>query len=460
MAIDFNKALNDVKGNINVGNLGNDPWETQRIASGMTKLSMYSKAWEVGDQAIVFYPVRWRSNPNRPSGEFALHVSAYLGHKVSDYKLMGTTFLRSLSPVDINGNVLGNGDLAYQFSRIAPLLVNAQKERELAELDSRDWSILGQSAYMDARKTIEEAYDTKVNINAKRPLLGRLGVVRMTEVVFVATDGTGAPIFEDMRKRKTGRYIQELSNSRIEKLTSLANDPNYGVIAQNPDLELNEHDIYFLEVQYSYTSAKNSRSEAGRADPQGVSHDVTMRHRYPDKVGLLEPMQKEIPKTADGIASHTYSMSPMPDEVLIQKLQHVMSASAGALTYLSPIDKDKLVKNAELIDYLRVAPQGDPELNARLEEVLGHPVGRGATVAATPNSIPVDNNGIPDFKAHAAVQETASPTLDSLMGDLGGAPANRVVPSAEYEKVPSLENTTPTFEDLTGNLDTFSDLNV
>lgn len=412
MAMNFNQALNAIEGNINTGNLGDDPFFAQTIASSMNKLAMYSKAWEVGDMAIVYYPVRWKSDPTSPNGGmFAIHVSAYLGHKVSDYKLMGTTFLRSLSPVDMYGNVIGSGDLAYQFSLIAPLLVNAQKEKELAALDEQDWSILGNAAYQDARKNIEDAYDTKNNMKAKRPLLGKLTVSRMTEVVFVAVDGNGTPIFDDMRKRKTGRYIQELSGSRLEKLTSLANDPTYGVLAQNPGLVASENDIYFLEVQYSYTSAQNSRSEAGRADPQGVSHDVTMLHRFPDLKAKLENFQQAVPKKADGIASHTYSMAPMPDEVLLKKLQSVMSASAPALTYLSPMDKDRLVKNAELIDYLRIPPKNDPELNKRLEDALGHPVGQGIT--APTETIQTAEDGTPDFAAHEDLQE--SPNLDDLL---------------------------------------------
>ena len=68
-------------------------------------------------------------------------------------------------------------------------------------------------------------------------------------------------------------------------------------------------------------------------------------------------------------------MAPMPDEVLKAKLQAVMFESAAAMRYMTPEDKDRLVRNAQLLDYLRIAPEEDPDLNARLTEALGHPVG-------------------------------------------------------------------------------------
>lgn len=74
-------------------------------------------------------------------------MSAYFGHPVSDMKMLGTTLLRSLFRIDENGQVIGDGDLAYQFSKIAGLLVSAEKECDLAELNKKDWSMLGQTAY-------------------------------------------------------------------------------------------------------------------------------------------------------------------------------------------------------------------------------------------------------------------------------------------------------------------------
>ena len=74
----------------------------------------------------------------------------------------------------------------------------------------------------------------------------------------------------------------------------------------------------------------------------------------------------------------------LPDEVLKAKLQAVMFESTSALPFLTPEDKDRLVKNAQLLDYLRIAPNEDPDLNKRLTKALGHPIGEGAATAAAP----------------------------------------------------------------------------
>lgn len=354
-------------------------------------------------------------------GSFEPHMSAYFGHPVSDMKVLGTTFLRSLSRIDETGQVIGEGDLAYQFSKIAGLLVNAQKERELADLNKKDWTILGQTAYQTARAKVEEQYNAKENMNAKKALIGRLTVLKLTEVVYVAMDpNSGTPIFDDQRKQKTGTYIQTLSDNRLSKLRALANDVNCGIMAQNPGLEPVEGEVYFLEVLYNFTSAKNSKSEAGRVDPQGVAHSVTILSRNPGLKSKLAEWLQRVPKDPDGISAHTYNMAPMPDEVLKAKLQAVMFESAAAMRYMTPEDKDRLVRNAQLLDYLRIAPEEDPDLNARLTEALGHPVG-AAPSAEAPTVDTIMSGDSPDYRQQHVdlekIQAHAGELNDDLLGD-------------------------------------------
>lgn len=417
MPIDFNEAAK-IK-NVNTGNLGGDPRKVMRMSSSLQKCRNFGKAWEVGDQGTVFYPFKWWPDESLPTGgTFELHMSAYFGHQVSDMKVLGTTFLRSLSIIDENGQVVGDGDLAYQFSRIAGLLVNAQKERELAELNAKDWTILGQTAYQTARKKIEDAYDSKENMNAKKPLIGRLTVLKLTEVVYVAMDpNSGKPIFEDQRKQKTGTYIQTLSDNRLSKLRALANDVNLGILAQNPGMVPEEGKLYFLEVLYNFTSTKNNKSEAGRADPQGVAFSVTIAERNPAIKSKLTEWLERVPADPEGIAGHTYNMAPMPDEVLKAKLQAVMFESTAAMPYMTQEDKDRLVKNAKLLDYLRIAPKEDPELNQRLTQELGHPIGAAPTEAPTLQTIM--SGDTPDFKQQQVDPAEFSEDNDSIPFTVG-----------------------------------------
>ena len=111
MPIDFNNA-NAIR-NVNTGNLGGDPRQVLKLSSSLQKCKNFGKAWEVGDQGTVFYPFKWWPDESLPSGgTFEPHMSANFGHPVSDMKVLGTTFLRSLSRIDENGQVIGDGDLA------------------------------------------------------------------------------------------------------------------------------------------------------------------------------------------------------------------------------------------------------------------------------------------------------------------------------------------------------------
>lgn len=421
MPISFVDGSNAIK-NVNTGNLGADPRKVMKLSSSLQKCKNFSKAWDVGDQATVFYPCKWWPDESLASGgTFEIHMSAYFGHKVSDMKVLGTTFLRSLSVIDENGQIVGDGDLAYQFSRIAPLLVNAQKERELAELNAKDWTILGQTAYQNARKAIEDKYDTKENMQAKRALIGRLDVLKLTEVLYVAMDpNTATPIFEDSRTQKTGTYIQTLSDSRLSKLRQLANDVNTGILAQNPGLVPVPGEVYFLEVLYNFTSAKNSKADAGKADPQGVAHSVTILERNPAHKTKLTEWLERIPKDPEGIAAHTYNMAPMPDEVLKAKLQAVMFESTSSMPFMTPEDKDKLVKNAKVMDYLRIAPKEDAELNQRLTEALGHPIGEAPASAAPTLTTIMTGDDKPDFSQQKVDPAAITDDADDLPFTAGG----------------------------------------
>lgn len=421
MPFDFNEATRVM--NVNTGNLGGDPRAVAKLSSGLRKCQNFGKAWDVGDQATVFYPFRWWPAEDGTGGSFEMHMSAYYGHQVSDMKALGTTFLRSMSIIDQYGQIVGDGDLAYQFSRVAPLLVSAQKESELAQLNKKDWSVLPQSSYNDARDKIIAKYDSKTNIQAIRPLIGRLTILKVTEVVYVAMDSaSGTPVFEDPRKQRTGTYIQTLSDQRLDKLRALANDHSHGILAQNPGLVPESGELYFLEALYNFTSSNNTKSEAGRADPQGVSHQLTLTMKNEAYAPRLKELLNRVPPLPEQIAAHTYGMSPMPDDVLKAKLQAIMLGSTEHLTFLQEVEKDRLVKSAQLFDYLRIAPREDPALVERMEAALGHRIGESTRQDAPTIESIMTPEGVPDYTKQGLQFEGVSmelgaeeQSLDSLL---------------------------------------------
>ena len=74
--------------------------------------------------------------------------------------------------------------------------------------------------------------------------------------------------------------------------------------------------VYFLEVLYNFTSAKEQQGRGRPGRPQGVAQSVTIVARNPQLKSKLDEWLQRVPKDPDGISSHTYNMAPMPDEVL------------------------------------------------------------------------------------------------------------------------------------------------
>lgn len=423
MPIDFTAGATTFK-NVNNGVLGDNYDDVMRLSNSLNKIRNFGKAWDVGDSATVFYPFKWYPNEaEEKGGVFKPHIAAYYGHHVSDYDAFGTIFLRSTSIIDENGEVVGDGDLAYQASKIAPLFVQAKKEKEIKELNDKDMSELSKSAWQSAYDRIRDRYDPKKNKDAVRPFIDRLSILKIAEVVFVLMDpNKHTAIFNDDKDRKTGRYIQTMSDARLNKLKSLANDVHVGILAQNPNLVPEPGTIYFLEVSYNYTSSNGSKTEAGRNDPQGVGETATILFTTPENKENLLELQKRIPETASGILQHTYNMSPMPDAVLLTKMQSVVFESLTDLQFLQEADKERLVKSAKFFDTIRLSPKPDNELVEKMEKELGHKIGASTQSedAPTLQSI-IQDDGTPDFSMQSqAVLDTTETELEEMQELLGG----------------------------------------
>lgn len=363
---------------------GSDYFGVKHMENARIKLQGLGKAWDVGSQLTVFYP--FRLVPSREEDGKLVWVpcmSAVWGHKVNDAKLLKRSFLRSRCQMNSNGEVIGDGDLAYQFSRIASLLVRAQKEAELAACAERDWSALGQSAYQTARQAIEDKYDPK-KLKGVKPLLGRLTIQCTTCVYAVAMDpNTSTPILDPGQesKTKTGMFSQILSQSRKDKLFSLANNALHGIYAQHPGKEYAVGDVAFLEVLYNFTSARMEKSEAGQADPQGVAQSVSILFRAPDLAPKVEQRLSSVPVTSDDIRAKLYAMDPMRDEDLLKALQQYTFDTAPNWHLLPSEEKGRLLDAANLIDYLRIKPANEG-LRDEFAQRLGHPIGEAPAGSA------------------------------------------------------------------------------
>ncbi len=410
MPIPFNQGADLVRHTEGPIDIGDDFFAVKAAQDARNKLRGFGKAWDVGSQLTVYYPFRLIANKANPEQTmWAPCLSVVYGHKC-DAKLFKRSFLRSRSALDADQNVVGAGDLPYQFSRIAYLLVRAQKEEELANCAKRDWSILGQAAYQDARQKIEDKYDPK-KLSGIKPCIQRFTLQRNTVCFTLACDG-GQPKMQsaDVDKSKTGMFTHTLSEQRMSKLVDLANSPLVGVVAQNPEKTYAVGAVDYLEVQYNFTSARMEKSEAGKADPQGVAQSIRITTRFPDLKAQIEERLKQLPTTSEEIRRKLYAMEPMDDNELIRAIQQYTFNTAGAWHYLPEEEQERLLGSASLIDFIRVAPT-DPDLNNKFTEKLGHPIGQApAGQAPTIEGLGISEDKFDVTKQSAAVERAVAAT--------------------------------------------------
>lgn len=418
MAIDFNMGAAATKTLSATDDFGEDYFGVQHMENSRVKLRRFSKCWDVGSQITAFYPFRLvRSKQDPDKMVWVPVMSAVWGHNVpytkgsdSPSKALHRSFVRSRCSLTADGDVVGAGDLAYQFSRIAPLLVRAMKEKELNDLASDpQWKQLGEAAYARQRQTIEEKYDPK-KMNSVKPFLSRLTLQCNTVCYVVAMDANlGTPIFEtqDTDKTQTGVFTQTLSQGRKDKLMKMANSPQFGINAQHVGggKTYAEGDVEFLEVMYNFLSVRMDKSEAGRTDPQGIAEAISLAKRFPADAAKIKQGIDSVPTTRDEIRSRLYAMEPMEDAALLQALQQYTMTTVSSWKYLNDEDKDRLLNNADIIDFLRIAPS-DEELNKAFTERLGHPVGKSTAAAPTIEGL-VGSDEKFDVSTQAAAVDTA-----------------------------------------------------
>lgn len=404
MPMPFNQGAEMVRNVEGPIDLGDNFDQVLSAQNARVKLQRFQKAWDVGSQLTAYYPFRLVEKKDEPGRVYWTPcMSVVYGHQV-DYNLFKRGFLRSRCTMDAEFNVVGEGDIAYQFSRIANLLVNAKKEHELADCAAKDWTMMGQAAYQSARQAIEDKYD-RTKLKSEKPIIGRFDIQRNTVCYVVAMDpATSAPKFQtsDSDKTKTGFFTHTLSKGKMQKLYELANNVLHGINAQNPGTEFKVGDVAFLEVLYNFTSARMERTDAGKAEPQGLAQSITLATRFPAEKENIQKQLAQLPTSASEIRQKLYAMEPMSDEELTRILQQYTFQTAGDWGYLSPEDKERMVRSANIIDYLRVVP-ADEELNKALTNALGHPIGK-APIGAAPT---IDELGVSDTEFDISKQDPA-----------------------------------------------------
>jgi hypothetical protein len=318
------------------------------------KLQSFSKMWKVNDRARVFYPVY--TDPE--TGKRELLVAAVYGHQV-DMQNFGvkTSFIPTHAELTEYGEVVVP-DALFKFSQIAKLFIDGEKQRRLDEFEKKDWDGIPQTVKSLEFRKIEDEYDTAKNLKAIGPVIRRLTMLITTECLYV-------PMVNDKPVPSDARVVaQPLSNGRIMKLLESLNGAD-----TKPD-----DGCLWHEVSYSFTSASNSRPDAGKAEPVGVNPEYRLSARYPDAFAELRPHLDNLPTESSTIERRSYSFREIPEADIMQAIQAYCIMHAGELTSLPGDSEETLYKNAKLIFDLKVPLAGfTAEQRAKLEAAAGIP---------------------------------------------------------------------------------------
>lgn len=322
-----------------------------QVASKAKKLMNIGKAWDVGDKAIVLYPMY----VDPETGEKELLVAAEWGYNVNDFKALGlnATFIPSNAEIGEDGTPVVP-DVTAQFARLAPAFIAGEKEAKTNALFGKAWPTA--SAQKQAMAELEHTYDAKNNPNARKPLISRLQMYISTEVIYV-------PMKDDKPDWGEARlYSQKLSQDRITKLYAIMNDPMYNV--QDTDT--------YLEVQYDFVAADNNKATAGRVQPVGIATDYRLKNRFPQDVDKLENLVNQLPNDSQIIKNHNYSYKKFSEAQLKSAFSNYAIMNCESIDTV-PVDYvDNVINSAQLIQELSLfSSLKNKELKEKIAEAAG-----------------------------------------------------------------------------------------
>ena len=299
------------------------------------KLSQFSKMYKPNDTATVFYPIY----KDPVTGTWEILAAGVWGHPVDmDAIKVKASFIPTHSNIDDRG-APDVPDVTYQFSRIAYQFILGEKQKRLEELGKKDWSAAGQAAYKKAIEDIESDYDSKNNMKAKKAPIQGLRLLVATECLYV-------PVENDIPQPDKAKLVsQNLSNDKISKLMALLNDPKFGP----------KDDDRWLEVTYNFTSSRNDKAEAGRANPVGVVPEYRLAARYADAWKIIRPRLDSLPDDAKTIENRNYSFRPVSEEAVLKAISTYCVLNSENLDFVDDEGMETLCRNADTIKSLKIS---------------------------------------------------------------------------------------------------------
>ncbi len=363
------------------------------------RLENFNDQWTPGTILRAFYPIFWDDETQSSN----ILVGAIYGYKVNDMKALGlkTIFIPSLTEIDENGEPIGNPDILYRFSKIAPIFINARKAGEIYACNQQNWP--DETMHRQALDDIEQRYDTANNLKAIKPVIGRLEYLITTEVVVV-------PMVNDMPQLdKIKAVSQPMNQKKINSLYSILMERRFAVTP----------DDTFLEVEWSYPSDAQKTRSAINATVSGITPEYRLLAKHQDIMPKLKMQFDRVATDSDVIIKRAVKYM---DESRIKQALSIYSIQKSLdLKYLNEEATERLCNHSDLIKTLGVyntLPEG--ELKSRLTEALNktESVMAGASPTMPTASAPeaaVSNAPVTPAPGVPGIDALLAGTVDSLV---------------------------------------------
>lgn len=383
----------------------------QRERNQSKKFKGFNKSWVVGDKLSVFFPIFWipeLDGNDQPimiqerdekghivyeedgvtpkmteSGQWDIVVADVWGHPNNDMKsfAVGGSFIPSLTDVvdgqpckiirddkgfpmydEMTGKVLTEphpGDVTYQFSLIAPLFIAGEKQKELSRIADKKYT--SEDLRREALQKVHDDFDTSKNMNAPRPVVGRLQLYSSTEVVVVPinTDDT-------YNTEKAGQYTYAFtSDDKFKNILYLLDDIKF---------KPRDHKQKWLEVQMTFNGSSNEpagRAEAGRkAVPVGLTSEFTMQYKAPEAFNKIQGLLNMLPDDSELISHRNYSYRKIEERKIARCIESYVVMNSEYLDSIrTEDDESKLLQQAsKLMQFRALDNMENQELCRKIQE--------------------------------------------------------------------------------------------
>lgn len=425
-----------------------------RTRSQSRKFQGFNKAWDVGDKLSVFFPIFWcpdfdedgnkimvqeTNSHGKPvfddagqpvmteRGQWDIVTANIWGHDITNFKKfpVGGSFIPSLTDVvrgqpakillDENGSPMYDsygevmyepipGDVTYQFSKIAPLFIKGEKQAEIDRIMKKKFA--SEDLRREALNEVDRQYNTDENMDAPRPIIGKLHMVISTEVVVVKHDTAGGYNLE-----ASGQFTYKLSDDKFNSIIALLDDFKF----KPRDLKAR-----WFEVQITFNGTSNDkqgRAAAGRkATPVGLTPEYTMEARDPEAYKKLKSRLETLPQDSQTISCRNYMYTKIEEKTIQRCITSYVALHSDMLDHISrDEDKDMLYNNAyRLVQFKALDNMENKEIIDKIQESYREYLEKHPDLKPDDSGLATEQEGY-----HEPTFEAMPTSRELLSGDAG-----------------------------------------